>query len=135
MNWGKNMELTSTLVIFEFNFVPTLVGHKELVTELKVIDKEKKMFISGSSKEKVCKLLDVSSGVCVRTLKGHESDLSSIMVLSNKIFASGSNEILFWHIDEHKFIKKIEMKKKGGKVILMSQVSEASLAACEAVGF
>jgi len=52
-------------------------------------------------------------------------------VLSNKIFASEANEILFRHVDEDKFIKKVKKRKKSGKMILMSQGSEGSLVACE----
>jgi len=83
-----------------------LCGHSDMVYDVKCLDNEKFLLLSAG-KDKVCKLWNYKSGVCLRTYVGHSCMVNNILVLSKYLFASASNEIKFWHVDQEDCIVTI----------------------------
>ena len=52
----------------------------------------------------------ISTNDCLKKFKGHSDMITSIIVLSDKIFVSASREVKFWNIDKDKCVKSVAVE-------------------------
>ena len=90
-----------------FNVNKTLKGHTKWVNAIKLMDNSTDLLVS-CSEDKDCRIWSISQENCLRIFKGHSNDVNSIQILSDKIFASASEEIIFWNIDSTECIHSIK---------------------------
>ena len=84
--------------------------------------------ILSCSFDKTIKLWDMDTGVCLKTFN-HHNRVSSIKILSEKTFASGSiKEINIWNIDDGRCVKTLNGHKSYVRCMLLLQ--NGSLVSC-----
>ena len=83
---------------------------------MKLLNNSKDLLVSCSL-DKYCRLWSISQGDCLKIFEVHSSYIWSICILSEKIFVSGSTEIMFWNVDSPKFIRSIVPDDKSRKTI------------------
>ena len=100
-----------------FNIIKTLKGHTDWIVDIKLMNNNSNDLLVSSSLDKDCRLWSISQGNCLKIFEAHSSQIWSIYVLSEKIFVSGSAEIIFWNIDSTKFIRSIKPDDKSRNII------------------
>ena len=95
-----------------FKVIKTLKGHDDWVCDVKLMKKSKDLLISCSN-DKNCRLWNISQENCLKIFKGHSDIIWSIQIVSEKIFASASAEIIFWNIDSTEGFHSIKPDKSG----------------------
>ena len=117
-NQNINIYSFESLTYKFFCVIKTLKGHNNLVIDIKLMNNSKDLLVSCSD-DKDCRLWSISQGHCLRVFKGHSSFIGSIQVLSEKIFTSVSEEILFWNIDSTEAIHSIKPDQSGNSINCM----------------
>ena len=98
-----------------FNVTKTLKGHTNWVNDIKLMNTSNDLLVSCSD-DKDCRLWSISYESCLKIFKGNSNNVSSIQILSEKIFVSGSAEIIFWNADRAEMINSIK-PDQSGKII------------------
>ena len=102
-----NIYLFDNITNKSFHITKTLKGHRNWVKDIKVMNNSKDLLVSCSADEN-CLLWSISHGNCLNAFKGHNDWIWSMVVLSDKIFVSASEEIIFWNIHRSEAIHSIK---------------------------
>ena len=90
-----------------FNVIKTLKGHTSWIFDIKLMNNSRNLLIS-CSEDRDCRLWSILNENCLKIFKGHSDTIWSIQILSDKIFVSGSTEIIFWNIDKSEAVHLIK---------------------------
>ena len=121
-----NIYLFDDLTKKNFIMVLTLKGHTDWVRGIDLVKNSKDLLVSCSW-DKDCRLWSIARASCLQIFKGHTNKVVSILVLSNKIFASAGTEIKFWDIDQVESIKTITPDDNGTLTISMIKDTEETI--------
>ena len=110
-----NIYLFTSFTNRNFNIIKTLKGHSDLIKDIKLMNNSKDLLISCSN-DKDCRLWSISQGNCLKIFKGHSGRINSILLLSEKIFASASAEIIFWNIESTEFTRSIKIDQSENRI-------------------
>ena len=109
-----------------FNVLKTLRGHNDWVRDIKIIKNSKDLLVSCSD-DKDCRLWSTSQENCLKIFQGHSGIVCSIEMLSERIFVSGSAEIIFWDINSTKYIHSIQPDQSGNIIHSLTKNNENEL--------
>ena len=109
-----------------FDIIKILKGHNDSICDIKMMNNSKNLLLSCSC-DKDCRLWDISQEYCLRIFRGHSNRVNSLLILSEKIFASASAEIIFWHIDNPGIIHCIKPDQSGSRIATLLKTNESEL--------
>ena len=110
---------------YNFKLSKILCGHSTYVRDIKVLCNTKRTLVSGGADHAV-KIWDIDLGKCLRTLNGHSSWVFNILVLSNDIFVSASNEIKFWKASTGECIETVD-EGDGLSIFTLAKLTKDSI--------
>ena len=111
-----NIYLFDDITNKSFKIIKILRGHTDWIGEIKLMNNNNDMLVSCSD-DKYCMLWSISQGKCLRVFKGHSNIIYSIQILSDKIFASASAEIIFWNVDSPEINRFIRPDQSGKMIV------------------
>ena len=109
--------------------INVLKGHNDIVLDMKPMLNQKEFLISSST-DKECRLWSLISGECLRKFIGHVDVVVSLLVLSDKIFASSSTDIRFWHIDKNESFRIVNTDELNKCIYSMTLINQDRIACC-----
>ena len=109
-----------------FNIIKTLKGHNSSVSDIKLIKNSSDILLSCSH-DKDCRLWSISQQKCFKIFLGHSAGILSIQILSDKIFVSVSEEIIFWNFENTEILKLIKPRQSGAKIISLTKNDKREL--------
>ncbi|KRW98889.1 WD40-repeat-containing domain [Pseudocohnilembus persalinus] len=105
INEHTHGHLTQVMPLKEFNkstnLVPSLIGHKDIVTCVCLIDYNR---FASASGDQVIKIWNIDEQNAIGHMTGHQGDIWELQMISDKLIASCSSDqtIKIWDIDQFK---------------------------------